>query len=176
VTKVEYSQGSEAAELCKACGLCCNGHLFSWTRARANELKPFEKLGFDIIQVNSRQHGFVQPCPMWNGICQIYNSEQYPHACESYNCKLLRELLDESITLSTALRVVRQTKAKIQSVDDLLPSVNEQNSFCQRLLEQLEHIDGKSKLNKTDDEFLVKAKDLLKQFEKRFGVNDFLMS
>jgi len=174
VTEIEYSQGNEAAELCKACGLCCSGHLFSWTRSRANELKPFEQLGFTVFQVNPRQHGFIQPCPMWNGTCQIYHSRHYPRACESYNCKLLRELLDESRPFSTALKVVKQTKAKIQLVEKLLPVEKEQNSFRQRFVEQFERIDGMSKSNKADKEFLIKANDLLMQFEKWFGVNDIL--
>ena len=174
MTEVEFSQANEASELCKACGLCCSGHLFSWTRARAKELKPFEGLGLNIIQVHPRQYGFTQPCPMWDGTCTIYQSRHYPEACDSFNCKLLRELLDESVTLSTALRVVKQTKAKIQSVEKLLPVTKEQISFHQRVAEHFENIGVKLKPNKVDDEFLVKAKDLLGQFERRFGVNDFL--
>jgi hypothetical protein len=121
----EYSQAAEATELCKACGLCCTGHLFSWVRLKAVELVPLEKLGLNVIRSDPRQRGFTQPCPVWNGICTIYDSHNYPKGCDSYKCKLLRELLDESVSLPKALKVVRQAKERIQEVEALLPSPNQ---------------------------------------------------
>jgi len=112
MTEIEYSQASEASELCKACGLCCTGHLFSWVRLKAVELAPSEKLGLNVIRSDPRQRGFTQPCPVWNGICTIYDSPHYPRGCDSYKCKLLRELLDESVSLTKALKVVKQAKER----------------------------------------------------------------
>ena len=119
MTEIEYSQASEATALCKACGLCCTGHLFSWVRLKAVELNPLQKLGLNVIRTDPRQRGFTQPCPMWNGECTIYESPHYPRGCDSYRCKLLRELLDESVALPKALRVVRRAKEMIQRVDAL---------------------------------------------------------
>ena len=39
---------SPANLLCKACGLCCSGHLFAWVRLDANELDKVEKLGLKV--------------------------------------------------------------------------------------------------------------------------------
>jgi uncharacterized protein len=166
MTEVEYSQASEASELCQACGLCCTGHLFAWVRLKAAELTPLEKLGLPVIRNDPRQRGFVQPCPMWNGVCTIYASPHYPSGCRSYNCQLLRELLDESVGLDQALRVVKQAKAKIRSVEKLLqPSAYP--SFRDRLVEQLERGE------ESTPEFRARANDLLEFFNQQFGAKDF---
>jgi len=166
MTEIEYSRATEVTELCKACGLCCSGHLFSWVRLKAIELTPLEKLGMKVIRNDPRQRGFLQPCPMWNGICKIYDSPHYPSGCRSYNCKLLRELLDESVELDQALRVVKQAKAKIRSVEKILPP-SAHPSFRDRLVEQLELGE------KSTPEFRTKANDLLEFFDEQFGAKDF---
>ena len=165
MTEIEYSQAAEATELCKACGLCCTGHLFSWVRLKAVELTPLGKLGLNVIHSDPRQRGFTQPCPMWNGICTIYESRNYPRGCDSYKCKLLRELLDESVSLPKALRTVQQAMKMIREVEALLP-VAPNVSFRERLIEQVEH-------GNADVDFQQKANSLLAFFEKHFGVNDF---
>ena len=166
MTVIEYSRASEAETLCKACGLCCTGDLFSWVRLKAAELTPLETLGMKVIRNDPRQRGFLQPCPMWNGICAIYDSPHYPRGCDTYKCKLLRELLDESVELSQALRVVKQAQAKIRSVEKLLPP-STHASFRERLVEQLER-------GESPAPFRAKARELLAYFDRQFGVNDFL--
>ena len=95
-----------------------------------------------------------------------------PRGCDSYKCKLLRELLDESVSLPKALKVVKKAKEKIHAVEKLLPP-SAQISFRERLIERIEHLHGLSKPNAADAEFQAKAKELLGAFDKQFGVNDF---
>lgn len=165
MTEIEYSRASEATTLCKACGLCCTGHLFAWVRLKAVELTPLGKLGLNVIRSDPRQRGFTQPCPMWNGVCTIYDTHNYPKGCDSYKCKLLRELLDESVALPKALKVVKQAMEKIQEVDALLPD-SPNISFRERLVTQMEH--GNASVD-----FERKAAALLVFIDKHFGVNDF---
>ena len=167
MTEIEYSQASEATALCKACGLCCTGHLFSWVRLKAVELNPLEKMGLHVIRSDPRQRGFTQPCPMWNGICTIYDSHNYPKGCDSYKCKLLRELLDESVSLPKALRVVQQTKKLIQAVAAFLPDAP-LLSFRERLVTELER-------GTADEAFQSQAQELLQKYEAQFGVNDLVV-
>jgi hypothetical protein len=174
MTEVEYSQASEATELCLACGLCCTGHLFSWVRLKAVELTPLEKLGLNVIRNDPRQRGFAQPCPMWNGKCTIYNSPHYPRGCNSYKCKLLRELLDESVSLPKALRTVKRAKEKIKVVEKYLPA-SKSVSFRERMVKRLERINSSASLDARDAGFQSKAAELLYYFDKQFGVNDFLV-
>lgn len=172
MTEIEYSRASEATALCKACGLCCSGHLFSWVRLKATELNRLQKLDVEVIRSDPRQRGFLQPCPLWNGQCTIYDSPEYPHGCASYNCKLLRELLDESISLPKALRVVKRTKERIREVDALLPD-STIPSFRERLVTYLESTDESAIVESNRQQ---KAAALVNSFRDDFGVNDLIES
>ena len=97
MTDTDEAGESQGTILCKSCGLCCTGHLFSWVRLKSSELTPSENLGLTVIRNDPRQRGFTQPYPLWDGQCTVYDSPHYPRGCRSYNCKLLREVLDESV-------------------------------------------------------------------------------
>jgi len=172
MTEIEYSRASEATSLCKACGLCCTGHLFSWVRLKAIELTPLEKMGVQVIRDDPRQRGFTQPCPMWNGQCTIYDSLHYPRGCDSYKCKLLRELLDESVALSKALTVVQQAKEMIKELESLLPA-SHSNSFRERVISQMEKLGESLKIGQLEAEFRKKTRELLTFYDSQFGVNDW---
>jgi hypothetical protein len=155
-----------ANALCRSCGLCCNGGLFAWVKLRPAELNPIEELGVKVFRSDPNQRGFSQPCPLWKGECTIYNSAQYPHACRAYNCKLLKEVIAEKISLPHALIVVKQAKGMIHEVESLLPASTNAD-FRERLVEQMEG-------GNTDPEFQIKANTLLKFYEEMFGVKDLV--
>ncbi len=111
---------------------------------------------------------------MWNGECTIYNSPHYPRGCDSYKCKLFRELLDESVSLPKALRTVKRAKEKIKVVEKYLPA-SKSVSFRERMVKRLERINSSASLDARDAGFQSKAAELLYYFDKQFGVNDFLV-
>src|SRR5687768_17008068 len=153
---VDETKGSQANILCKSCGLCCTGHLFIWAKLRSAELDSATELGLNVFGSDPGQRGFSQPCPLWHGECTIYTSPQYPHFCRTYKCKLLKEVLDESIPLPDALTVVQQAKEMIHNVEALLPSSTNTN-FRERLVAQLEALEESDGLEDTDLEFRQKA-------------------
>lgn len=159
-------QESPASTLCKACGLCCTGHLFLWARLNASELNPSQSLGLHVIRNDPRQRGFTLPCPLWDQHCTIYASPNCPRVCHSYKCKLLKELLDEQVTLSDALPVIEQAKQMIRELETRLPASSKRN-FREQLVERLER-------ENTQPEFLQKAGELISFYEDRFGVNDLV--
>lgn len=150
--------------LCKACGLCCTGHLFVWAKLRSAELDGAETLGLKVFR-EPNQRGFNQPCPLWQGQCTIYDAPEYPRFCRTYKCELLKKLLDESIPLQAALTVVQQTIDMIRELEHLLPDSPTIN-FRERLVAYLEG-DG------SDPMLRSKAKTLMAVFEEQFGVKDF---
>ena len=156
---------SPGTALCKSCGLCCTGHLFIWTKLRSAELDSIESLGLKVFR-EPNQRGFNQPCPLWDGICTIYDSPQYPRFCKTFKCKLLKQVLDEVISLPSALEVVSQTKSLTHELDLVLSSSSTSN-FRERLVMCLEY-------NNTPPEIHHKAKELLEVFESKFGVSDLL--
>ncbi len=162
---------SPANLLCKACGLCCSGHLFSWVRLNAPELEQVEKLGINVIRDDPRQRGFLQPCPMWNGICNIYDAPEYPKSCGKYKCKVLRQLLDDDISLQDGLSIIQETLAQIRKIEPLLPP-SKAISFRERLIAHKEELETKKA--DLDGEFMRKTMDLLSRYEDQFGVDDFI--
>lgn len=172
MTEIEYSRGDEADALCRTCGLCCSGHLFSWVQIKAVEIAHLQKLGLTVIQPVKNKSGFTQPCPMWDGECSIYQSENYPSGCRSFNCKLLREVLNESISLSRALRIVKRTKEKIGVVEKLLPSSSQVN-FRERVVEYLSHLDRSTELTVAERELQTQLGDVLNEIKNQFGVRNF---
>ena len=166
MTQIKETQESPASTLCKACGLCCTGHLFLWARLNAPELSPSQSLGLRVIRNDPRQRGFILPCPLWNEYCTIYTSSNCPRVCHSYKCKLLKELLDEETALADSLTVIQQAKEIIRILEALLPA-SLSNNFRERLVAHIE-------MGNPTREFLFKARELLALYKERFGVNDFL--
>ncbi len=164
---IDETKEEPATILCKACGLCCTGHLFIWAKLRPAELDPAESLGLTVLRAEPRQRGFNQPCPLWQGECTIYTSKHYPHVCRAYKCKLLKEVIREDISLVEALTKIEQTKTKIDELDGLLPNLPSDN-FRERLVAYIEGYGQK------DKELLHKAEDLLQFYEEVFGVNDLV--
>lgn len=166
---------STAQTLCKSCGMCCNGNLFAWVRLNANELDRSEALGLNVIRNDPRQRGFTQPCPLWNGQCTVYTSPDYPRSCGTYKCKVLRQLLDEDISLPDAMTVIQETLEMIRVIESLLPA-SPSMSFRERLIVHKEALEKKDEreLGMVENKFLEKTGELLTRYEDRFGVDDFI--
>ena len=167
---------SQANILCRSCGLCCTGHLFIWAKLRPSELDPAEALGLTVTRSHPRQRGFSQPCPLWQGECGIYASAHYPRVCRAYQCKLLKEMLREDISLPSALRMVEQAKGMIHELETCLPASSKLN-FRERLvayLETPEHRKDHTEQANTDQELRRKAEALLSFYERIFGVSDVI--
>jgi hypothetical protein len=157
---------SDATTLCKACGLCCTGHLFAWAKLKSTELATAETLGLKVLGTAPDQRGFNQPCPLWDGECTIYTSPHYPHFCRQYKCTLLKNVMDESIPLDNALSVVQQTKEMIGELQSMLPDSANPN-FRERLVRELEHGNASAKFRQT-------AYRLLSVYKDQFGVKDLI--
>jgi hypothetical protein len=157
--------------LCQACGLCCSGHLFSWVRLNAAELDKVEKLGLNVIRDDPRQRGFLQPCPVWNGVCTVYASPDYPSSCRKYKCKVLNQLVNDDVSYPEALSIIQETLTLIREIEPLLPA-SKAISFRERLIAHKEELESKKK--DLDGEFMQKAAALLARYEDLFGVDDFI--
>ena len=162
----EPEKESGATILCKSCGLCCSGHLFTWVKLRSREVHSAKALGLHVLGTDPKQRGFNQPCPLWDGACTIHDSPEYPRSCKTYQCKLLKNLLDETTTLSAALTVVQATKTGIRSVNSLLTASSNCN-FRERLVAQLESGQSSPELQRS-------AFELLHVFKDEFGVKDLV--
>ncbi len=164
---------SQATVLCTTCGLCCTGHLFLWAKLKSVEVETVRGLGLNVLGVEPENRGFGLPCPLWAGKCPIHTSPDYPHACRTYKCKLLKLVIDESAPLSDALAVIEQAKEMIKELKTLLPA-SPSNNFRERLIAHLERLNESTTLRSADLEFQRKAGELLILYEKQFGVKNLV--
>lgn len=166
ISSTEEQTSSDATTLCRACGLCCTGHLFEWAKLKASEVKTAGKLGLQVLGSEPQQRGFNQPCPLWDGDCTIYSSPDYPDFCRLYKCSLLKRLIDGRVALAEALAVVQQTKEELGEIEPLLSGSSTEN-FRKRLLSDLDQ-------RRADVEFQRKARALLRVYRDQFGVKDLI--
>lgn len=167
MTGMEETNETEANVLCKSCGLCCTGHLFIWTKLRSAELDSIESLGVPVLRSVPRQRGFNQPCPLWDGQCTIYAAPHYPRFCQTYKCQLLKNMLDEQLSLVDGLAAVANTREMIRAIEALLPASANPN-FRERVEAQMQETTHDNR------EFREKAEALLAVYKEVFGVDDVI--
>ena len=98
--------------LCQACGLCCDGTLFSVVPLATNERPP---LGVTVETKPTGARALRQPCSALAGTCcTVY--EQRPLACRRYQCLLYEALQSEEENLAGALSIVARAKALTAAV------------------------------------------------------------
>lgn len=99
---------SGAETLCQACGLCCDGALF--TRV---PLSPGERVP------GQAGAALVQPCPALErtaGGCRCLGYAERPGACRGYQCLLAIAFRGDEVSLSGALEVAGEARRRIEAV------------------------------------------------------------
>lgn len=158
-----------SATLCKACGLCCTGHLFVNAEFKLAQVETTRALGLNVLQTNPETPVFSLPCPLWKGQCTIYTHPHKPSICGDFKCKLLREVEEEQLGLDEALLVVQRTKQLINELDAQVP-VGQSNNFRRHLFEYLTELEKSTSHTEAEKAFRLKAGALLVMYTQRFGV------
>ena len=101
---------SEAQSLCLACGLCCDGTLFSNVHLNAEEaVMPLEASGIQIV-IDGDARKFKQPCVAHKClVCTVYADR--PLECRSFQCLLLKQFKKGKIAQEEAMRIIRTAKS-----------------------------------------------------------------
>ncbi len=104
--------GARQMSLCLACGLCCDGSLFSRVPLGPTEQVPAQKLA---VVTNDRGGRHVpQRCAALQGTtCEVY--EERPLACRRYECLLFGALREGEVSLPEAITVVQRAQALVVS-------------------------------------------------------------
>lgn len=111
----EMSFMESVTHLCRACGLCCNGVLFSRVRVYPDEMGNLGQCGLKFYEKAQGQHYFAFPCPRFRfGVCGIY--QQRPMKCKEYRCTLLRRLQAKEIELPEAMAIVYNAIDRVVSL------------------------------------------------------------
>ena len=105
--------------LCTNCGLCCMGALHSAAVLDAEEVPAAKDIGLPVL--DREEPGFALPCPkLVNCTCTIY--EHRPRVCGRYRCKLLQELENGDIDLTSALTKVDIAKMLLRDARSTMPA------------------------------------------------------
>jgi hypothetical protein len=95
---------TEGSALCLACGLCCEGVLHTHALATPPDTRRLRKLRL-AVEPFGNHAGFRLPCPLYlDHRCSVYPPRL--HACQSYRCDVLSELLAGHLTLAAGLALV----------------------------------------------------------------------
>jgi Fe-S-cluster containining protein len=116
-------QDGSGSSVCRACGMCCDGTIFSRVTLReADEVMPLLAAGFEIRDERGKWI-FEQRCSVLDGtMCGVY--ERRPSACRAFSCKLLRSVEAHEATVSDALTVVSEIRERRDSLRaDLLSTM-----------------------------------------------------
>ena len=110
----------DGGDVCTACGICCDGTLFTHVEVEPDEVERSRKAGVAVF-VHKNEHRFSLPCVQLCGTrCGVY--EDRPKRCRTFECTTLRAAQSGEIDLAEALKRVSQVRAALQRVKpELLP-------------------------------------------------------
>lgn len=110
-------------ELCRACGLCCDGTLFDVVKLEpgdnAGRLKAFG-LPITVSRGQAAVARFPQPCAALcaDRTCRLYADR--PGQCRAFECRVFKDAHAGRISFTAALRLVRQARRRADKVRRLL--------------------------------------------------------
>jgi hypothetical protein len=107
------------AQLCPACGLCCNGVLFADVELTSGDNPAhLGELGL-TVKKKGRKLAFSQPCACFDGkLCTAYAGR--PGRCRTFECRLLLQTKSGDLNARTALKTISQTRARVELVRKLI--------------------------------------------------------
>jgi len=112
-----------AEELCRACGLCCDGTLFDLVKLEpCDDAGKVKRLGLPVTVSRGKVPiaRFPQPCAALcaDRSCRLYADR--PSQCRVFECGVLKEAKAGEIAFPLALRIVQQARRRADKVRRLL--------------------------------------------------------
>jgi len=110
-------------ELCRACGLCCDGSLFDGVKLEPSDDAPKLKsfgLPIRVSRGKAAVARFPQPCAALcaDRTCRLYAHR--PWQCRVFECGVLKDAKAGRITFAVALRLVGQARRRAERIRRLL--------------------------------------------------------
>ena len=149
----------DGSELCVACGICCDGILFSSvTITDPSEAERVRALRIPVHVVDER-HFFDQPCSaLGDNGCSIYTER--PLLCHAYRCLLLKQVDAGTMPLANALRIVEAARRREVEIRALMnQDVATDGTPLVQLYRQFQ-LDNHDRLDEPE------SRELIKRFER----------
>ncbi len=115
-TDKDFDRISKGIELCMSCGFCCKETLlFDHIHLETDETELVSQLGLTPYKKKVNHDAFCMPCPRFkDSKCSVY--AQRPRACRNYQCKLLKEYLQGTISFEESIELVRKTISLMEAI------------------------------------------------------------
>ena len=110
-------------QLCRACGLCCDGTLFDLVKLeQGDDAGKLKALGLpvSISRGKTPVARFPQPCSALckDRTCQLY--AERPWQCRTFECRLFKDAKAGRFTFAAALPLVKHARRRADNVRRLL--------------------------------------------------------
>ncbi len=179
-TPPEYIAGSTALaanDVCRACGLCCDGTFFDKVPVTETEMKEVD---FQIHKRKGAKLGFHQPCTgLVDGSCSIYTHR--PATCRDYSCKIQKQVMNGSLSQEFALDIVSSVKTLTSELADWARLNTRKevklislSGFLRWYLKKIRKLDGTNSISAVDKEHILKAFEFLKLRDRYFQTSKLL--
>jgi len=115
--------GGAGGALCRSCGICCDGTLFTSVSLCDTDVVPALVAAGIKIVVRGPERSFEQPCAAHGGqACRVYANR--PSICRTSRCKVLVELESHAIDWQHARERIRQVFALKEAVREELQRID----------------------------------------------------
>jgi len=161
-------------QLCRACGLCCDGTLFDLVKLeRGDDAGRLKALGLPVSISRGKLPvaRFPQPCSALceDRSCRLYSDR--PWQCRTFECQLFKDAKAGRTTFAAALPVVKQARRRAAHVRRLLRELGDTEEHravgerIHRTSERIEsgHVDEAAKAKFADLSLAVHGLKLLTQ-------------
>ena len=113
----------QGQDLCRACGLCCDGTLFDLVKLEpTDDARKLKQLGLPVTHARGKAAvaRFPQPCVALcaDRACRVYADR--PWQCRIFECGVFKDAKMGRITFAAALRLVTQARRRSEKVRRLL--------------------------------------------------------
>lgn len=169
-------------QLCRACGLCCDGTLFDLVKLEpGDDAGKLKALGLPVSLSRGKLPiaRFPQPCSALceDRTCRLYADR--PWQCRTFECQLFKDAKAGRITFTAALPLVKQARRRADHVRRLLRELGDTDEHLalgervHRTSERMEsgHADEAAKAKFADLSLAVHRLKLLTQ-ERFYSQND----
>jgi uncharacterized protein len=131
--------------LCAGCGMCCDGTLHAKADLEPGEAPSLASSGLELVDEG---RAFLLPCPYSkNGCCSVFPARP-ASVCSSYECKLLKAVKTEELSLESAREKVATAKRMLAGVGRSQPDAvlaEHRSTIWRRLQDELPTLDPPSR-------------------------------
>jgi uncharacterized protein len=149
-------------QLCRACGLCCDGTLFDLVKLeRGDDAGKLKALGLPVYISRGKTPvaRFPQPC---SALCEDRSCRQYaerPWQCRTFECQLFKDAKAGRIAFADALPLVKQARRRADKVRRLLRELGDTDEH-RPLGERFHRTSERLEAGNVDDAAKAKYADL----------------